>query len=334
MLGMEDFDPLSDKKLHPILDENGAKMLSSGSLSNLTLEAISPGKPDMHTSSGHKSNKIIKPPKPKPPTRNTVTKTSLIPARSYDETKKKSQNYQEIGAKDHKTLEDKPQIPKFGKEKDMMSLDNMFKKSSDCVLESGSDTKQSIYISEMNGRVKAMENAVNNDSITPFGFSMPKEDEIVIEELSSQNTSSISAITHKDSQIEENKKLKPTKDLIDITFAKKKNFVELESNGITESKILQINEISQTFGPVDESPRLSTKKSEATELGNISDSMWLDSKRILDNTPLMNFNSCVKKLEDELIEPNFEILKIKHFLKGRKRLEVSKNGRYLFIGGE
>jgi hypothetical protein len=67
--------------------------LCAESLSNLNLKAISPGKISIRDNSKNQ-NKIIKP--PKPTTKKTykypspMAKNSLIPPRSYDKTKKKS----------------------------------------------------------------------------------------------------------------------------------------------------------------------------------------------------------------------------------------------------
>jgi hypothetical protein len=118
-------------------------MLSSGSLSNLTLEAISPGKGNSSVSS-LKATKIIKPPKPKPP-KSTVSKNSLLPARSYDDTQKKS--HHNSGAIKHRTLNNgSPETKQtYPNELSISNMDNMFKKSSrnnkDSFVESHSDTK-------------------------------------------------------------------------------------------------------------------------------------------------------------------------------------------------
>ena len=308
-------DPLVDRQDSSSGKKSGkfmgdGKLLSSGSLSNLTLEAISPGKIDGNLS-GLKSTKIIKPPKPKPP-KSTISKASLMPARSYDDTKKKNQPHS-LDKKQHNTVE------KDNRNNNTISslsnVENLFKRSSenkDSAMESQSDTKQSIYVSELNGRIKAMENAVGSN-VTPFGFSN-ETNEIVIEELDSDTTTqkTLSAVTHEEHLIDENKKLKPNKDLIDISFAKKQNFSEIDNGGVSEGKILQISEIQQTFGPID-SVQLSERT--LTQSDSIkNDSLWLDSKRVLDTRPLIGFESCVDKLDQELTEPDFEIIEIKSYL--------------------
>ena len=340
---ISNIEDLSDQKstiFHQ--DEENGNMLSSGSLSNLTLEAISPGKGNSSVSS-LKATKIIKPPKPKPP-KSTVSKNSLLPARSYDDTQKKS--HHNSGAIKHRTLNNgSPETKQtYPNELSISNMDNMFKKSSrnnkDSFVESHSDTKQSIYISELNDRVKAMEQAVKNtpegdgndrgQNVTPFGFFQPEE-EIVAEETQSKPSTertNLSEMTHFDSQIPENKKLKSNNDLIDISFAKKQTFAELDNQGISESVILQINEITQTFGPVDSADygsellkkeSIGMKQIQRVEIEDFGsqdeqDSMWLDGKLVLENAPLMSFDTFVRKIDKELIDPGFEVLKIKPFL--------------------
>lgn len=106
-----------------------------------------------------------------------------------------------------------------------------------------------------------MENAVGIvANVTPFGFSNESSDksEIVITELTSDSAvKTLSAITHKERDIEENKKLKPSKGLINISFAKKDDFTDVDG-GIMENKILQINEIQSTLGNIESSNNISS----------------------------------------------------------------------------
>lgn len=287
------------------------KLLSSESLSNLTLEAISPGK-GAGSLSGLKTTKIVKPPKPKPP-KSTVSKTSLIPPRSYDDTKKKNHLSNSYEQKKHNTVEKKKTMTDNVKAISSLSnVDNLLRRSQ----ESQSDTKQSIYISELHGRVKAMENAVGIvANVTPFGFSNESSDksEIVITELTSDSAvKTLSAITHKERDIEENKKLKPSKGLINISFAKKDDFTDVDG-GIMENKILQINEIQSTLGNIESSNNISSpiqKKQLSPNHGDI----WLDSKKVLDTRPLLEFQSCVNKLKTEFTQPDYQLVPVKPFL--------------------
>jgi hypothetical protein len=119
--------------------------LCYGSLSNITLEAISPGKGGNSSSlSSSKMSKKSKPPKPQPP-KQTLSKNSLIPPRSYNqgETQKKEPYKQTLFRNSNKSE---------------------FQKRGSSAESDSEGTKQSIYISEMNGRVKAMQKVADYTS--------------------------------------------------------------------------------------------------------------------------------------------------------------------------
>ena len=73
-------------------------------------------------------------------------------------------------------------------------------------------------------------------------------------------------------------------------------------------KNLLINGFTQTFGDsiTDQNVQQQTKQADSD--------IQISQKLVLDNTPIISFDSCVDKLDKEMAQPRYEVIKIKSHL--------------------